>query len=166
MEKYRDLALKLGAVHAKLISSKQIHFDKRALLKCRWGCEFDGRCESIRCGSRGIGFDDAVEIIRAYKHVLLLHHHETRILSHMVLKLESQAFVDGYYWAFGMRTCDYCKKCYADTERGCLHPEKVRPCEQAYGIDVYKTVRELGLPCEPLKHKDDKQNRYGFVLLD
>jgi predicted metal-binding protein len=47
-----------------------------------------------------------------------------------------------------------------------LHPQKVRPCDQALGIDVYKTVRELGLPCQPLQSQDDIQNRYGFVLLD
>jgi predicted metal-binding protein len=48
----------------------------------------------------------------------------------------------------------------------CPTPEKVRPCDQAFGIDVFKTVRSLGLPCEVLKNKEDQQNRYGFVLLD
>ena len=43
---------------------------------------------------------------------------------------------------------------------------KLRPCDQSFGIDVYKTARNLGLPCEVLQSKDDIQNRYGFVLLD
>jgi hypothetical protein len=44
--------------------------------------------------------------------------------------------------------------------------KKVRPCDQSFGIDVYKTARQLGLPCEALQSKGAIQNRYGFVLLD
>jgi hypothetical protein len=42
----------------------------------------------------------------------------------------------------------------------------VRPCDQSFGIDVYKTVRNLGLPCHVLQNKNGAQNRYGFVLLN
>lgn len=47
-----------------------------------------------------------------------------------------------------------------------LFPDKVRPYDQMFGIDVYKTARNLGLPCEVLQNKNDIQNRYGFVLID
>ncbi len=45
-------------------------------------------------------------------------------------------------------------------------PEKVRPCDEGFGIDVYSTVRNVGLPCEVLQSNDAVQNRYGFVLID
>ena len=48
----------------------------------------------------------------------------------------------------------------------CPTPDKVRPCDQSFGIDVYKTVRNLGLPCDVLQNKNGVQNRYGFVLLN
>lgn len=48
----------------------------------------------------------------------------------------------------------------------CPFPDKVRPCDQMFGIDVYKTARNLGLPCDVLQDKNDIQNRYGFVLID
>ena len=35
-----------------------------------------------------------------------------------------------------------------------------------YGIDVYKTARSLGLPCQVLQNKEDVQNRYGLVLIE
>jgi hypothetical protein len=37
MEKYIDLAKELKMVNAMIISPKQISFDIRAILKCRWG---------------------------------------------------------------------------------------------------------------------------------
>ena len=39
MEKYIQLAKELGMVNAMIISPKEICFDIRAILKCRWGCE-------------------------------------------------------------------------------------------------------------------------------
>ena len=165
MEKYRDMALELGAEHAKLINPGYIYFDKRSLLKCRWGCDFDGKRERQRCGPRGISLKDAQEAIRSYERVLVVHSFDAHPLTRILLKIESQAFLDGHYWSFVLRACNYCKTCTAETEKGCLFPQKIRPCEQTYGIDVYKTVRELGLPCQPLQDKADRQNRYGFVLL-
>ncbi len=44
--------------------------------------------------------------------------------------------------------------------------EKVRPCDFMFGIDMYRTARNLDLPCEVLKDKKDLQNRYGLVLIE
>jgi predicted metal-binding protein len=59
-----------------------------------------------------------------------------------------------------------CKTCAVDQGESCPTPEMVRPCDQSFGIDVYKTVRNQGLPCDVLQNKEDVQNRYGFVLID
>jgi predicted metal-binding protein len=87
-------------------------------------------------------------------------------LSAAVLEVERAAFLDGYYFAFAIRTCNLCEPCKAKQGNPCPTPDKVRPCDSSFGIDVYKTVRKLGWPCEVLKTKDEIQNRYGFVLLD
>lgn len=58
------------------------------------------------------------------------------------------------------------KKKVIENGEPCPFPDKVRPCDQTFGIDVYKTARNLGLPCEVLQNKNDIQNRYGFVLID
>ena len=43
---------------------------------------------------------------------------------------------------------------------------KILPCDQLFGIDMYKTARQLGFPCHVLKNRDEQQNRYGLVLID
>jgi len=64
------------------------------------------------------------------------------------------------------RSCKLCKSCQVDQGKSCPTPERIRPCDQSFGIDVYKTARSQGLPCDVLQNKEDVQNRYGFVLLE
>ena len=151
-------------VVAMLISPKDISFDIRAILKCRWGCE-DFFQNSIRCHTRNTTYKERVEMVKRYSDILLVHSHDARELSTAVLEIERRAFLDGYYFAFAIRTCNLCKFCAAEQGHPCPTPDKVRPCDQSFGIDVYKTARNLGLPCEVLQNQNGIQNRYGFVLL-
>ena len=165
MEKYVHLAKELKMVSAKIISPEDIFFDIRAILKCRWGCE-DFFEDNIKCDTRNTTFQERVEMVKRYRHILLIHSHDARELSRAVLEIERTAFLDGYYFAFAIRTCNLCKVCAVQQGNPCPTPDKVRPCDQSFGIDVYKTVRNLELPCDVLQNKNDIQNRYGFVLLD
>jgi predicted metal-binding protein len=165
MEKYIQLAKELGMVNAMIILPNEIFFDIRALLKCRWGCE-DFFHQSIRCHTRDTTYQERVEMIKRYNHILLVHSHDARALSEAVLEIERTAFLDGYYFAFAIRFCNLCKTCVVKEGNPCPTPEKVRPCDQSFGIDVYKTAQNLGLPCSVLQNKEEIQNRYGFVLID
>jgi predicted metal-binding protein len=165
MEKYVQLAKELRMADALVVSPNQISFDIRAMLKCRWGCE-DFRPGNMRCDHRGTAYQERVEMVKRYNHILLVRSHDPRTLSAVVLEIERTAFLDGYYFAFAIRTCHLCETCIVKQGNPCPTPDRVRPCDSIFGIDVYKTVRNLGLPCEVLKTKDDVQNRYGFVLLD
>jgi predicted metal-binding protein len=165
MEKYIQFAKELHMIDAMIISAKQIFFDIRAISKCRWGCE-NSLQENMKCHSRDTTYQDRVEMIKRYNHILLVHSHDERALSAAVLEIERIAFLDGYYFAFAVRACHLCEICAIKQGNPCPTPDKVRPCDSIFGIDVYKTARNLGLPCEVLKTKEDIQNRYGFVLLD
>jgi len=168
MEKYIQLAKDLNMLHARGISPQDIFFDIRAILKCRWGCEYGLYFlhENIKCHTRDTTWQERIEMVKRYHHILLVHSHNARELSAAVLEIERTAFLDGYYFAFAIRACNLCEVCTVKKENPCPTPGKIRPCDSIFGIDVYKTVRELGFPCEVLKTKDDIQNRYGFVLLD
>lgn len=165
MEKYIKSAKKLDMINALILSPQDIFFDSRAILKCRWGCE-DYFQENIRCHTRGTTIEERMAMVKQYNHILLVHSHDAHKLSRTVLEIERTAFLDGHYFAFALRLCNLCKTCRVTLGKPCLTPEKVRPCDQSFGIDVYKTVRALELPCEVLQGKNDPQNRYGFVLID
>ncbi len=165
IEKYVQLARDKGMAGAAVISPQDIFMDVRAMLKCRWGCEYSSG-ESLRCGSRDTSFDERARMVKGYRHILLVHSHDARKLSMAVLDIERTAFLDGLYFAFAIRACNLCPTCSVKEGGRCPTPEKIRPCDQAFGIDVYRTARSLGFPCEVLRSKDETQNRYGFVLLE
>ena len=162
--KYVDLAKSLGMVNALVISPEQIFFDIRALLKCRWGCEY-GTSGSIKCSGKDTSFSERVEMVQAYKHIVLVHSHDATAISKAVLEIERKAFLDGHYFAFAIRACHLCEKCPVEQGGPCPTPHRTRPCDSNFGIDIYRTARSLGLPCEVLQSKGDVQDRYGFVLI-
>jgi predicted metal-binding protein len=163
-EKYVDRAKDLNMIDAILITPQDICFDIRAILKCRWGCD-DFFQNSIRCHVRDTTYQERIEMVKRYNHILIVHSHDAHELSKAVIDIERMSFLDGYYFAFGIRLCNLCNDCAVKKGHACPTPLKVRPCELSFGIDVYKTARNLGLSCEVLQNKDDIQNRYGFVLL-
>ena len=165
LTKYMEMANEYGMLNARLITPGDIVFDIRAILKCRWGCENFFR-KDIRCHTRDTSFDERVAMINKYSHILLLHSNSARSISIAALKIERAAFLDGCYFAFALRYCNICEVCSVNLGEECKNPDQLRPCDQSFGIDVYKTVRQLGLPCEVLRDRNSEQNRYGFVLID
>ncbi len=165
MQKYIDLAKEMGLANALPVTTEQIVFDPRVLLKCRWGCE-DYFNQSIKCSTRGYSPQELQAMVQSYDNVLLLHGHDARALSQAVLEIERAAFLDGHYLAFGVRYCNLCKVCVVDQGEACPTPDKVRPCDQLFGIDVFQTARQAGLRIEVLRTKEQTQDRYGFVFID
>ena len=165
LNKYIQMASDLKMVNATLISYDDIFFDKRAMLKCLWGCE-DFFNRTIKCSVRNTTLQERIDMVKAYKSILLVHSNNAAELSCAVIAIEREAFLDGYYFAFAIRTCNLCKNCALALGKPCPTPEKIRPCDQSFGIDVYKTARKQGLPCNVLQKNDEVQNRYGFVLIE
>jgi len=163
--KYVDLAKQNGMTNALVISPSEIFFDIRANLKCAWGCERQA-VASLKCDSRGTTYEQRVQMVNQYRAILLMHCHDARKLSETILELERIAFLDGYYFAFALRACNLCKECQVLKGKDCPRPDKIRPCDQMFGIDTYKTARALGLPCEVLQTRDAIQNRYGFLFIE
>ena len=163
--KYVQLAKEYNMENAVVIKPGDIFFDIRAILKCRWGC-VDFFKQNIKCSIRDTTLEERMRMVNAYQDILMLHSHDAREMSWAVFEIERAAFLDGHYFAFGIRYCMLCKNCAVDRGEECPTPEKVRPCDQSFGIDVYRTARNQGLPCDVLKNIDEPQNRYGFVLID
>ena len=164
LHKYLRMAKDLKMINAKIIGPDDIFFDIRAIMKCRWGCE-DFFNQTVKCHTRNTSFQERVDMIKAYESILFVHAHDSRELSQAVLEIEKASFLDGNYFSFAVRYCNLCKNCAIDQGKSCSTPEKIRPCDQSFGIDVYKTARNQGLPCDVLQNEKDVQNRYGFVLI-
>jgi predicted metal-binding protein len=90
--KYVNLAKKHGMIDALIISPSEIYFDIRTNLKCGWGCE-RSLMTNIKCDNRGTTHEERVKIVKQYKSILLIHSHEVRKLSKVILELEKMHFL-------------------------------------------------------------------------
>jgi len=163
LDKYVRMAKRLGMIDATIISPSDIYIDPRAILKCKWGCD---NPDTQKCDDRGLPYELRVQIVKSYQKILLIRSHDARKLYLTALKIERQAFLDGFRYAFTLNSCHFCLSCEVLKGGECTSPAKIRPCDQLFGIDTYKTVQKQGLPCEVLKDKTKQPNRYAYILID
>jgi predicted metal-binding protein len=82
-------------------------------------------------------------------------------------QIERQCFLDGYYFAFSLSDCGLCDECAKTSDKACAFPLKARPAFHSVGIDVFKTVRQLGLPIGVLQDKKaTAMNWYSAIFVE
>lgn len=158
------LARKGGALHAKVIPSSKVFTAAWVRLKCRYGC--GGYGSSLMCPPHSPTPDETRRVLDDYEKVLLVHSRDGHALKDLVVDLEREAFLGGYYkaLAFGNGPCHLCPECAFD--EGCRHADRARPCMEASGIDVFKTARAAGYPIEVVRDRGDEANFYAIVMLE
>jgi predicted metal-binding protein len=84
----------------------------------------------------------------------------------IAVKMEREAFLSGYYKAFGLGAgpCRLCNSCAFD--QGCRHPDEARPAMEACGIDVFATVRKHGFTIKVVKDRRDPRHYFGLLLIE
>jgi predicted metal-binding protein len=157
-------ALQAGAQKASLIPVRSVVVASWVAWKCRYGCKDFGR--SHTCPPHSPSYKDTSLFLQEFRSALLVQADQSFRVRYLVYLLEREAFLNGFYKAFGMgagpcRLCDTC-----DVQFPCRRPEEARPSMEACGIDVYRTVRENGYAVEPLRDSGGPQHSYGLVLLE
>ena len=156
-------ACELGAVEAKIIRADSVVTAAWVRLKCQFGC--GGYNVSYCCPPHTPTPHQTQEVIKCYARALLLHCKSDVSPTKIVVPLEREIFLRGFYKAlgFGAGPCQLCKKCPAER---CAQPENARPAMEACGIDVYATARANGFPIAVLTDETCEENCYGLILID
>jgi predicted metal-binding protein len=156
-------ALALGVDDAKVIPAASIVTAAWVRMKCQFGCE--GYNQSHCCPPHTPTPRQTQEVIDCYARALLLHCKGDTSPTRIVIKLEREIFLSGYYKALGFGTgpCRLCRTCPPEE---CRHRDKARPSMEACGIDVYATARAHDFPIEVVKDYACDTNYYGLVLID
>ena len=172
LERYRSLALELGASDAVVVPASHIALDERVRLKCTIPrCPRAG--ETPNCPPYAPDLELVRRAVSRYSWAILLKcnvspiedyipgrgatkdEQRSVLLFHkkgneVVCGLERQAYKDGYYLSMGLGggSCkDYlCQGMicqFLDSGR-CRFPQRARPAMEALGIDVMKLVNEAG----------------------
>jgi predicted metal-binding protein len=163
LETFVQRAVEQGALAAKVIESGSIVTAPWVRLKCQFGCGRYGK--SHCCPPKTPTPSEMQSVIDCYTRGLLIHCRGKANPTKIVVKLEKEIFLSGFYKAlgFGAGPCRLCKECGED---GCLHSELARPAMEACGIDVYATAHNNGYPIEVLKDKSCEGNYFGLVLIE
>ena len=183
LEKYKEKALEIGASQAVLIKTGDIPLEDRVTLKCQIPrCPSFGRCAN--CPPHTVEPAKMRALLKEYNRALFFaidlpaenmarNKEKTgkrlsvaENLYKIVSKIESMAFYDGRYMAFGLGAgsclnvfCSEEKNCGAliDGKR-CRYPLKARPSMEAVGIDVFKLMAAVGWDIFPIGVEGQAEN--------
>jgi predicted metal-binding protein len=164
-EHFLRRACELGAIEAKVISTQYVFTAEWVRRKCQYGC--DGFGEHLTCPPYSPTPQETRQLLNDYETALLIHCPARGVeVLIIIYTLEREAFISGYYKAFGMSAgpCSLCEKC--NVQKTCCHTEQARPSMEACGIDVFKTARAAGYPVEVVRDHTCNQNYYGLLLLE
>lgn len=162
----KDKAVKLGAAKSKIIEVKTVKTAAWVRYKCQFGCDGFGQC--FTCPPCSPTPDETQRILNFYQKAILIHCHcGSKVdISKIVIKIEREAFLAGYYKALGMGAgpCRLCAQCNLKGE--CRHREKARPAMEACGIDVFATARNNGFTIDTLDSARCRASYFGIVLIE
>jgi predicted metal-binding protein len=164
LKKLESFARKKGATAAKAIAIDDIVTDERVYYKCRYGCpSYDS---SKMCPPHTPHPNDFERALRKYRYGLLVQTRPSDI-NEMVVMIERQAFLQGYYLALGLRggPCILCDEC-TEPDDVCRNPEMARPAMEAVGIDVFATLENAGISAEIKKSGEEEWFYHGLILVD
>ncbi len=173
IEEYCKHALERGIDGAKVIAPESITTAEWVRLKCQFGCPGYGR--SHCCPPNTPPPEVTRKVIDSYQKAILLHRRipdgrkrreETKQFNEMIVRLEIEIFLDGYYKALSMTSgpCRLCKEC--DLNSPCKHGMEARASMEACGVDVFKTARGNGFPIQVVRTPEEEQNIFGLILVD
>ena len=107
------------------------------------------------------------EMFSCYRGGVIIHTHDKALSQKASYAIEQAAFCDGFYFAFSLSDCSLCGECSAVAEQPCRFARMARPAFHSVGIDVFKTVRSLGLPLFTLAdERREEQNWYSAVFVE
>jgi predicted metal-binding protein len=174
LKRYCQKALELGATKAKIISVEDIPVDERITLKCQiprcFGYGAGAHCppntlkpaelREILKGFRWAVFfikDVPPEVIIRDKATIKERVDAYRDIYKIVTEMESMAFYDGHYLAFGFAAgscrhtfCGKLETCQAMEGKQCRFPLLSRPSMEAVGIDVFHMVAKADWDIFPI----------------
>lgn len=174
LEKYKEKALELGASTATIVSAEQIPVDERVTLKCQiprcFGYGASAHCPPNTLKPAELNdllnkYNWAVFFIKDVPPEVIVRDRATikervdayQEVFNIVNEIESNAFYDGHYLAFGFAAgscrhtlCGQQKTCQAMEGDRCRFALKSRPSMEAVGIDVFKMVAREGWDIYPI----------------
>jgi predicted metal-binding protein len=152
-----------GAKDSKIIKTDRVIVGEWVYWKCRFGCSTYGN--NLTCPPHSPNPEQTKALLREYEYALLLKYDSTQDYNNLLIGLEREAFLRGFYKALSLTagSCKLCENC--NISNGCVNLKKARPSMEACGIDVFGTMHNVGFDMKVLTSKDEIYPRICLLLL-
>lgn len=174
LKRYAAKAVEMGATRACIVRARDIPVDERVTLKCQvprcFGYGTGANCPPntlkpaelrailARCGwAVFFTLDVPPAVIVKDKSTIVERVAAYQLVSRIVSGIESAAFYDGHYLAFGFSAgscrhtfCGREEDCEAMKGHRCRFALKARPSMEAVGIDIFRLCASQGWEIYPI----------------
>jgi predicted metal-binding protein len=144
-------------------------------VKCMFGCSDYGLGT---CPPNTPSVDDCRKFFREYKHGIIIPlkifadknnypSDWSREMTDKLLLLEKDIFLSGYPKTFllNQTCCSVCKECPGNRTE-CKDKSHSRPSPESFAVDVYETIRNVGIEIHVIKESPSDIMRIAILLID
>jgi predicted metal-binding protein len=174
-EKIESLLLKQGFPDYRWIDPKEVVVAHWVRVKCLFGCSDYG---SGTCPPNTPSVNDCDSFFKEYESGLVIRLSKfadkssypndwSGEMTNKLLEIEREIFLSGFQKVFllNQTCCSLCKDC-SGNRLDCKDKTKSRPSPESFAVDVYKTVRNIGLEINVVADTPAEINRIAILLIE
>jgi predicted metal-binding protein len=170
-----SILTKQGLSDYKWIDPKEIVVAQWVRVKCTFGCSDYGLGT---CPPNTPSVDDCDRFFKEYESGLIIRLSKyadknaypsdwSGEMTNKLLDIEREIFLSGYQKAFllNQTCCCLCKDCSA-SRINCKDKKRARPSPESFAVDVYQTVRNVGLDIHVIAESPAEIHRIAILLIE
>jgi predicted metal-binding protein len=170
-----SLLAEQGFADYKWINPKEVVVAQWVRVKCTFGC---GDYGLGTCPPNTPSVSDCDRFFKEYESGLIIRLNKfadknaypsdwSKEMTEKLLDIEKQVFLSGFHKVFllNQTCCSLCKKCPGNRIE-CKDKEKSRPSPESFAVDVYQTVRNVGMDINVVAETPAEMNRIAILLIE
>lgn len=174
-EKIESILTKQGFSDYKWINPEEIVVAHWVRIKCTFGCSDYGLGT---CPPNAPSVSDCDSFFKEYKSGLVIRLNKfaykdsypsewSKEMTNKLLDIERDVFLSGFQKTFllNQTCCSLCADC-SSNRLDCKDKGKSRPSPESFAVDVYQTVRNLGLEINVVADNPAEMNRIAILLIE
>lgn len=174
-EKIESFLEEQGFIDYKWINPGEIVVAQWVRVKCTFGCRDYGLGT---CPPNTPSVHECDHFFKEYENGLIIKTKKyadknaypsewSRATTEKLLEIERQVFLSGYPKVFllNQTCCSLCKKCIGN-RLDCKEKERSRPSPESFAVDVYQTVRNIGMEIHVVSDNPAEISRIAILLVE
>lgn len=173
-EKIESIIINQGFADYQWINPKEIVVAHWVRVKCMFGCSDYGLGT---CPPNTPSVSDCASFFKEYKSALVIVLNKfadkndypsdwSKEMTLKLLEIEREIFLIGFHKVFllNQTCCNLCKDC-SGNRLDCKDKANSRPSPESFAVDVYQTVRNIGLDLQIVAENPAEINRIAILLI-